>query len=143
MVGAGEVTAGVQADVAPDQAPLQGVVRCRRRFARKRGHERQGGTASPATLTHLAEQLTARFRTETKRDLFGFFVDAVVGLTWLGSMVGIGCQSLDTVTDITVWRAGELSCPWGPRQALPVFTNRQLVVHPRASRPVVHGLLAP
>jgi hypothetical protein len=140
------MTAGVQADVAPDQAPQQGVVRCRRRFARKRGHERQGGSAPPPTLTHLAEQLTAAFRTETKRDLFGFFVGAVVGQTWLGSMGGIATpvgSSLWGVRSRARWRGWRAVLPRGPRQALPVFTNRQLVVHPRASRPVVHGLLAP
>ena len=44
----------------------------------------------------------------------------------------IDCHSLYTPTDTTVipgWRA---VLPRGSRRALPVFTHRQLIIHPRA-----------
>jgi triacylglycerol lipase len=52
------------------------------------------------------------------------------------------CHSLFTATDLTVvpgWRA---VLPLGSRLPLPVFTHRQLIVHPRAIRALADVLLA-
>lgn len=52
------------------------------------------------------------------------------------------CHSLFTATDLTVvpgWRA---VLPLGSRQPLPVFTHRQLIVHPRAISALADVLLA-
>ena len=54
----------------------------------------------------------------------------------------IDCHSLYTPTDTTVipgWRA---VLPRGSRRALPVFTHRQLIIHPRAIAPVAELLLS-
>jgi triacylglycerol lipase len=56
---------------------------------------------------------------------------------------GLECHSLFTATDLTVvpgWRA---VLPLGSRQPLPVWTHRQLIVHPRAIAAVSDLLLAP
>ena len=55
----------------------------------------------------------------------------------------VECSSLYCPTDLMVvpgWRA---TLPLGPRQALPVWTHRQLMAHPRALEPLAEALLAP
>ncbi len=57
-------------------------------------------------------------------------------------LAGLECHSLFTSTDLTVvpgWRA---VLPLGSRQPVPVFTHRQLIVHPRAIRALADVLLA-
>lgn len=55
----------------------------------------------------------------------------------------IDCYSAYTSTDITVFPGWRAVLPVGPRLALPVWTHRQLIVHPRALEPVAELLLAP
>ena len=55
----------------------------------------------------------------------------------------VECSSLYCPTDLMVvpgWRA---TLPLGRRQALPVWTHRQLMAHPRALEPLAEALLAP
>ena len=53
------------------------------------------------------------------------------------------CHSLYTATDLTVCPGWRAVLPLGSRQALPVRTHRQLILHPRAIEKVVEVLLAP
>ena len=52
------------------------------------------------------------------------------------------CHSLYTPTDLTVLPGWRAVLPRGSREALPVLTHRQLIVHPRAVRRLVDVLLA-
>ncbi|MEB3332293.1 MAG: alpha/beta fold hydrolase [Synechococcaceae cyanobacterium] len=56
---------------------------------------------------------------------------------------GLDCHSLYSVTDITVFPGWRAVLPLGSRRALPVYTHRQLICHPRAIRELVDLLLAP
>ena len=56
---------------------------------------------------------------------------------------GVECHSFYTFTDITVCPGWRAVLPKGPRQAVPVLTHRQLILHPRAIRRLVEVLLAP
>ena len=58
-------------------------------------------------------------------------------------LASIQCRSAYTSTDITVFPGWRAVLPLGPRQALPVWTHRQLITHPRALEPLVDLLLAP
>ena len=53
----------------------------------------------------------------------------------------IECHSLYTPMDITVFPGWWAVLPRGTRRALPVFTHRQLIVHPRAIAPLADVLL--
>ncbi|MEB3362425.1 MAG: alpha/beta fold hydrolase [Synechococcaceae cyanobacterium] len=53
------------------------------------------------------------------------------------------CHSLYTATDLTVCPGWRAVLPLGSRQALPVRTHRQLILHPRSLEKVVEVLLAP
>jgi triacylglycerol lipase len=53
------------------------------------------------------------------------------------------CHSLYTAMDLTVCPGWRAVLPLGSRQALPVRTHRQLILHPRAIEKVVEVLLAP
>ena len=55
---------------------------------------------------------------------------------------GLDCHSLYTPTDLTVLPGWRAVLPRGPRRALPVFTHRQLITHPRAIERLVEVLLA-
>jgi len=55
----------------------------------------------------------------------------------------VQCRSLYSATDLTVFPGWWAVLPQGPARALPVFTHRQLIVHPRAVRQVADELLAP
>jgi triacylglycerol lipase len=55
----------------------------------------------------------------------------------------IDCYSLFTPTDVTVFPGWRAVLPVGPREALPVFTHRQLIVHPRAIARLADLLLSP
>lgn len=55
---------------------------------------------------------------------------------------GIECHSLYSRTDITVFPGWRAVLPVGQRRALPVFTHRQLIVHPSAITQVAEVLLA-
>jgi triacylglycerol lipase len=58
-------------------------------------------------------------------------------------LANLSCHSFYTPTDLTVvpgWRA---VLPYGTRQALPVFSHRQLIRDPRALEPLVALLLHP
>ena len=56
---------------------------------------------------------------------------------------GVQCVSLYSRTDITVFPGWRAVLPQGPRQALPVWTHRQLIVNPRAIATLAEELLAP
>ena len=58
-------------------------------------------------------------------------------------LASLECHSLFTPTDITVFPGWRAVLPLGTRRSLPVFTHRQLMIHPRAVRAVVDVLLAP
>jgi triacylglycerol lipase len=58
-------------------------------------------------------------------------------------LASLECHSLFTPTDITVFPGWRAVLPLGTRRALPVFTHRQLIVHPRAVSAVADVLLAP
>ena len=55
---------------------------------------------------------------------------------------GLDCHSLFTPTDLTVVPGWWAALPVGQRQALPVLTHRQLILDPRAIRPLVALLTA-
>ena len=52
------------------------------------------------------------------------------------------CHSLFTVTDLTVCPGWRAVLPVGQRSAIPVWTHRQLIIHPRAIAQVAELLLA-
>ena len=56
---------------------------------------------------------------------------------------GLDCHSLYSTTDITVFPGWRAVLPKGTRQAVPVLTHRQLIVHPRSIERVVEVLLRP
>ena len=58
-------------------------------------------------------------------------------------LASLECHSLFTPTDITVFPGWRAVLPLGTRRPLPVFTHRQLIIHPRAVRAVADVLLAP
>jgi triacylglycerol lipase len=58
-------------------------------------------------------------------------------------LASLECHSLFTPTDITVFPGWRAVLPLGTRRSLPVFTHRQLIIHPRAVRAVADVLLAP
>ena len=61
----------------------------------------------------------------------------------MGRLQGVACTSFYCPTELTVvpgWRA---VLPLGQRRALPVWTHRQLIGHPRALAAVAACLLAP
>lgn len=55
---------------------------------------------------------------------------------------GLECHSLFTVTDLTVCPGWRAVLPLGRCSAVPVWTHRQLIVHPRAIAQVSELLLA-
>lgn len=59
-----------------------------------------------------------------------------------GLLDGVSCHSLFTRTDLTVFPGWWAVLPSGQRQALPVFTHRQLILHPRAINALVALLAA-
>jgi len=52
------------------------------------------------------------------------------------------CHSLFTATDITVFPGWRAVLPLGSRRSLPVFTHRQLIVHPKAIEVLADVVLA-
>ena len=55
----------------------------------------------------------------------------------------VECRSLYCLTDLTVFPGWRAVLPVGARQALPVWTHRQLIVHPQALGCLADVLLAP
>jgi triacylglycerol lipase len=55
----------------------------------------------------------------------------------------VECRSLYCPTDITVFPGWRAVLPLGPCQAVPVWTHRQLIVHPQALGCLADVLLAP
>jgi triacylglycerol lipase len=55
----------------------------------------------------------------------------------------VECRSLYCITDLTVFPGWRAVLPVGARQALPVWTHRQLIVHPQALGCLADVLLAP
>lgn len=51
------------------------------------------------------------------------------------------CLSFYCATDLTVFPGWRAVLPLGPRRALPVFTHRQLIVHPTAIAQLAEALL--
>ncbi|MEB3308591.1 MAG: alpha/beta fold hydrolase [Cyanobacteriota bacterium] len=50
----------------------------------------------------------------------------------LSTLEPVSCRSYYCATDITVFPGWDARLPIGPATAMPVFTHRQLIVHPRA-----------
>ncbi|MCP9774696.1 triacylglycerol lipase [Cyanobium sp. WAJ14-Wanaka] len=55
---------------------------------------------------------------------------------------GVSCESFFSATDITVFPGWRAVLPMGPRYRLPVWTHRQLIVHPLALERLGQALLA-
>lgn len=55
----------------------------------------------------------------------------------------VDCHSLYCQTDLTVFPGWRAVLPRGRHEALPVFTHRQLILHPRAIERLVELLLQP
>jgi triacylglycerol lipase len=55
----------------------------------------------------------------------------------------VECRSLYCLTDLTVFPGWRAVLPVGPRQAVPVWTHRQLILHPQALGRLADVLLAP
>ena len=59
------------------------------------------------------------------------------------ALEGLACTSFFCSTDLTVFPGWRATLPVGPRQAVPVWTHRQLIAHPRALDLLAEALLAP
>jgi triacylglycerol lipase len=55
----------------------------------------------------------------------------------------LDCHSLFCTTDLTVFPGWRAVLPRGSQEGLPVFSHRQLILHPRAIQRVVEVLLQP
>jgi triacylglycerol lipase len=60
-----------------------------------------------------------------------------------GALEPVACSSFYCPADLMVFPGWRAYLPIGPRQALPVWTHRQLITHPRALATLSKALLAP
>ena len=61
----------------------------------------------------------------------------------LSTLEPVDCRSYYCRTDITVFPGWQAHLPIGPALAMPVFTHRQLIAHPRALQILRQALLEP